>query len=166
MYLDLKNATLDDVARNYQDVIRQAKTDSDYCDELRDLFSECIGDDNLGIVLAHPDAFKAIDDNGFAAWHVFILDTESNIDKLINAGYDRSEVLSSVANDIFYGSPYADESPSHFADVLAEHGSDKIKAIVQGNHKIDESYLDEIVDGICDYCEEMLEIRSFLSGNN
>lgn len=167
MIINLKEATLDDVAKNYQDVIRQAKADSNYCDELRDLFSECIGDDNLATVLTYPDAFKAIDDNGFAAWHVFILDTESNIDKLIAAGYDKSSVLSVIADDIFYGSPYTDEASPHLIDVYSNDGDEGIKEIIRNNHTgINESYLDEIVSNIGDFCEEMLEVRSFLSGNN
>lgn len=164
MVIKLESATLEDVARNYEDVIEEAKASSDYYDELRDLISECIGDDNIATVLAHPDAFKALDDNGFAAWNVFILDTENNIDKLIAAGYDKSSVLAVVADDIFYASPYADEASPHLIDVYNNDGDEGIKEIIRNNHAgINESYLDEIVSNIGDFCEEMLEVRGFLA---
>lgn len=166
MYLELKNATLDDVAKDYKNVLKHAKESRKYFEDLHDLISECIGDDFLPTVLRYPDAFKAMDDNGFAAWSVFVLDVESNIDKLISAGYERSDVLSTVADHIYYGSPYRDESPTILADTYAKSGSEGVKAIIRSNHAIDESYLDEIASGIGDLCDETLEIRSFLSGNN
>ena len=164
MVIKLENATLEDVAKNFKDVIKEAKANSDYCDEFRDLISECIGDDNIATVLAYPEAFKAFDDNGFAAWNVFVLDTESNINKLIAAGYDKSSVLSVIADDIFYGSPYIDEASPHLIDVYGNDGDEGIKEIIRNNHAgINESYLDEIVSNIGDFCEEMLEVRAFLA---
>ena len=164
MVINLENATLEDVARNYEDVIEEAKANSDYYGELRHLISECIGDDNITTVLAHPDAFKALDDNNFAAWNVFILDTESNIDRLVAAGYDKSDVLAVVADGIFYGSPYADEASPHLIDVFDNDGDEGIKKIIRNNHaKINESYLDEIVSNICDFCDAMLAVREFLA---
>lgn len=164
MVIKLESATLEDVAKNCEDVIKEAMANSDYYDELSDLISESVGDDNIAVILAYPEAFKAFDDNGFAAWNVFVLDTESNIDKLIAAGYDKSSVLSAVADDIFYGSPYADESSPHFVDVYQKLGADGIKKIIRNNHTgINESYLDEIVSNIGEFCDEMLEVREFLA---
>lgn len=164
MIINLKEATLDDVAKNYQDVIKEACESESYCNDLRDLISECIGDDNISTVLAFPNAFKALHDAGFAPWNVFVLDAESNIDKLINAGFDRSEVLSVVANDIFLSSQYNDESPSFLCDTFEKYGDSHVKTIIQNNHpNINGPYLDEIVDIISSCCDEMSELRKFLA---
>lgn len=164
MIINLKEATLEDVAKNYQDVIKEACESESYCEELRELFSDCIGDDYISTVLAFPDAFKALEDNGFVAWNVFVLDMESNVERLIAAGYDRSYVLSAVADDIYYYSQYSDESPSNLCDTFDKYGSSCVKAIIHNNHpNINEEYLDEIVDNIGDYCDEMLNLRQFLA---
>ena len=164
MIISLKEATLDDVAKNYQDVIKEACASESYCDDLRDLISDCVSDDNISTVLAFPNAFIALENNGFVAWNNLVLDVESNIERLIAAGYGRSDVLAAIANDIFYGSQYSDESPSHLCDVFDKYGSSRVKTIIHNNHpNIDDKYLDDIVDCIGDFCDEMLNLRKFLA---
>jgi hypothetical protein len=164
MIIKLEEATLEDVAKNYQDVIKEACESESYCEELRDLISDCIGDDNISTILAFPDAFKALESSGFVAWNNLVLDAESNAERLIAAGYDRSDVLSAIADGIFYYSQYSDESPSNLCDTFDKYGSSCVKAIIHNNHpNINEEYLDEIVDCIGDYCDEMLNLRQFLA---
>lgn len=164
MIINLEEATLDDVAKNYQDVIKEACANKSYSDNLRDLISDCIGNDNISTILAFPNAFIALENNGFVAWNNLVLDVESNIERLIAAGYGRSDVLSAIADDIFYGSQYSDESPSHLCDVFEKYGSSRVKTIIQNNHpNINDAYLDEIVDNIGDFCDEMLSLRKFLA---
>ena len=157
MIISLKEATLDDVGKNYQDVIKEACASESYCDDLRDLISDCVSDDNISTVLAFPNAFIALENNGFVAWNNLVLDVESNIERLIAAGYGRSDVLAAIANDIFYGSQYSDESPSHLCDVFDKYGSSRVKTIIHNNHpNIDDKYLDDVGD-------EMLNLRKFLA---
>ena len=148
--------TLEDVCKHYQEVIDEAESDSDYRYQLKELISDYIGDDCISVVLKHPQAFKALSNLGFyQCWACLILDLEGNIDNLIAAGYDRTDVLSAIASSIFMGNPCTNESHSDYVKSYEMHGYDGIKGTVRQYHTINESYLDEIVDDIAELCENM-----------
>lgn len=155
MIIDLKTATLDDVAKNYTDVIKHAKENASYLEELNELFAECIGDDNLYTIISHPDAFKAFEDNGLVTWDVLILDILNNIQKLIRAGYDQEDVLLAAAGDIYQGNLCNDECPEYYQDLFDTTSLDHIKKLVGYHHPgIPAQYLNEIVNNIGDLCVE------------
>lgn len=160
MIINLKTATLEDVAKNYNDIIRKAIADADYYSELKELFRDCIGDDNLSVVTAYPDAFKAFENNGIVTWNVLILNVSSNITRLINAGYDKDDVLEAVANDIYMGSVLTDESPAFYQRLFNNYDTRTVRAEIKSRHpEIDDQYLLDIMNIIYDRCLSDFEIN-------
>ena len=145
---------LEDVCEHFQEVIDEALANPEYSGKLMDLFHDYIGDDCLSTVLKYPEAFKAFEEHGFIPWKACVLDIEGNIGRLIGAGYDRSDILHTVAYDIFSGTPYLGELTEDFVRLYEEYGPDRIKEIVTTNHpSIDSAYIDEIVDNIAEMCD-------------
>jgi len=160
MIINLKTATLEDVAKNYNDIIHKAIADADYYSELRDLFSDCISDNNLSIITAYPDAFKAFEDNGITTWNVLVLDIPSNITRLINAGYDKDDVLEAVANDIYMGSVLTDESPTFYQRLFNNYDTRTVRAEIKSRHpEIDDQYILDIMNIIYDRCLSDFEVN-------
>ncbi len=161
MVVEINNTTtLGDVVENYEDVIAMANADYCYRYDLGKFFGDYVGDDNLSEVLAHPDAFKAFAENNLISWNLLLLDTPSNISRLISAGYSREEVLEVVARDLYEGSALTGESPKFYNDLFNNYDTRTVRQCIHNYHpNIPGKYLTDIMNIIYNLCLESLEIN-------
>lgn len=155
---DLKTATLKDIAKDYKSVIQQASNDVNFHAELRELFRESCGDENIAVLTAHPDAFLAFEENGLVPWHVLTLDLAGNASKLARAGYPRSEVVSRVAMDFYSGSIATGESPAYYQYLFKHAGAQDIERVIRDLHpELYAPYIPMVRCRLYDLCLESFE---------
>ena len=135
------STTIEELVRNYKEVIEKAEMDKDY----RDFIMDCFDIDffwvvSIDFVIEHVHEIKALQDAGLGCWYNLAKNVSENMTRLIEAGYDENEVLETAVNEINNNTVF--DNQRRFKKAIANNSVSVLIAELVPN--VDPSFLDRI----------------------